>query len=148
MVIVALLGGFWAGFHFVSRRPEDRGRLARAQVGRWAEKLDGETTRTGVYIRRPGETLPEADPWGHPLLVSYTQGGFAEALTVRSMGPDGIAYSDDDVFEDRHAANLKGAGEAIKDNVGTISKEATRGVIKGLKEELTPKFLRKEARGG
>jgi hypothetical protein len=105
---------------------------ARAQVDSWAEQLDAQTTETGVYVRYPDETLPELDPWGTPLTVMYSQGGFAERLVVRSAGPDGKLHTSDDIVAQRHAVNLKGVGHGVKENVEEVAEKAARGGAKGV----------------
>jgi hypothetical protein len=117
---------------------DDRPERARTQVRRWVEKLDAQTTETGIYVRHQGPT--EVDPWGNDLIVTYTHGGVAENVEVRSAGGDGIAYSDDDVVEARIAANLKGIGTGIKENIEETTEKGARGlgrgVIQGLKDGL------------
>lgn len=131
---ILVLGG-WALFRSPSRPPEDPNLPeARRLVATWADKLDGQTTDTGVYIRWPNGTLPEDDPWGQALRVAYSQGGVAEHLTVRSAGPDGIDHTPDDVAATRHAVNLKGFGEGVKKNAEETSKNAAKGAVKGLVE--------------
>ena len=90
---------------------DQRAADARAQVSRWVEQLHGQTTETGVYVRHPGgNQLPENDPWGTPLNVTYAQGGFAETLTVRSAGPDRVFHTQDDIVAQRSVMNFKGIG--------------------------------------
>src|SRR5437879_1478719 len=112
----------------LSRAAEERAAEARAQVTRWAEQLHAQTTDTGVYLRHPGNQLPEDDPWGTPLSVAYTQGGFAETLSVRSAGPDRAWHTQDDVVEQRSVVNLKGIGKGAKENVEEFAHDAARGL--------------------
>jgi len=109
---------------------------AQAMVNRWADQLDAQTDETGIYIRHQGEQLPENDPWGRPLTVTYTQGGVAESLTVRSFGPDGVSHTEDDAFATRNAVNLKGAGTGVRDNVEEFSTNSARGAVLGVVDEL------------
>ena len=126
----------------------DRVETARTQVTRWADRLDRETTETGVYIRHQGEQLPERDPWGVPLKVAYSQGGVAEIVVVSSAGPDGEFDTQDDVIEQRMSANLKGVGEGIKKNAPEVAEKAAagaaKGMVKGLKEGVKEAFSRKQ----
>src|SRR5947209_8370365 len=103
---------------------------ARAQVSRWAEQLDGQTTDAGAYIRHPANQLPENDPWGTPLNVTYAQGGFAETLSVRSAGPDGVFFTQDDIVAQRSVVNLKGIGKGAKDNIEEFSQNGARGLTR------------------
>jgi hypothetical protein len=107
---------------------------ARAQCRQWADKLDKETTETGVYIRWQGETLPDKDPWGNELRVDYSQGGVAESLTVRSLGPDGKSHTDDDIIEQRYSVNFKGVGTGIKKNAEETARNVGKGLVKGFVE--------------
>jgi hypothetical protein len=137
IVLVTALG--CAGIGVVLFRmagDQRRGAEARAQVDRWAEKLGGQTTDTGVYIRHAGEQLPEDDPWGTPLSVNYTGGGFAETLTVRSAGPDQVFHTDDDIVARRSVVNLKGVGKALKENVEEFAQQGSRGMAKGAVEGI------------
>ncbi|MBX3398578.1 MAG: hypothetical protein KF873_07560 [Gemmataceae bacterium] len=125
--------------YFVFRapsKPADDPNIAEARrlVATWADKLDRQTTPTGVYVRWPNDTLPEADPWGRELAVEYSQGGVAEHVTVRSLGPDGVARTPDDVVAVRHAVNLKGIGEGVKKNAEETRKNVAKGAVKGIVE--------------
>lgn len=103
----------------------------RTKVTAWVEKLDGQTTKTGVYIRRQGEELPEKDAWDTPLHVYYKQGGVAETVSVRSAGPDKKFYTGDDIYEERMAANFKGIGEGVKNNAAEFTSNVMKGAVKG-----------------
>lgn len=112
-------------------RSHQQATRAQAQVDRWAEQLHSQTTAAGVYIRHPANQLPEVDPWGTPLNVTYIQGGFAEALTVRSAGPDGLFYTPDDLVARRCVVNLQGIGRGATDGVEGFAQNAARGLTKG-----------------
>src|SRR5438445_865367 len=94
ILCVAAVGIGAAALWFFNAPSQRRIADAQAQVNRWAEKLHGQTTDAGVYVRHQGECLPEKDPWGILLHVDYTQGGFAETLEVRSSGPDKAFYTE------------------------------------------------------
>ncbi|HLJ97175.1 MAG TPA: hypothetical protein VKU02_28685 [Gemmataceae bacterium] len=134
------LGGVLASITILAvvflSRSHQRAALAQAQVDRWAEQLHGQTTPAGVYIRYPANQLPEADPWGTPLNVAYAQGGFAETLTVRSAGPDGLFYTPDDLVARRCVVNLQGIGRGAKDGVEGFAHNAARGLTKGAAEGI------------
>lgn len=102
---------------------------ARAQVERIAQKLDTQTTKTGVYVRN--EDVNEKDPWNQAIKVTYSQGGVSEAVEVRSSGPDKTLHTSDDIIANRASMNFKGAGEGIKKNVKDVAAEAAKGVVKG-----------------
>jgi hypothetical protein len=124
--------------------PSAEQKQARSQVDRWADQLDRQTTETGAYVRHPREELPAADPWGRPLTVGYSQGGLAEVLTVRSLGPDGQSHTEDDVVASRQSMTLAGVGEGVKKNTEPVVQQAARGLVKGtadgVKEELKGAF--------
>ena len=107
---------------------------AQAQVRRIAEDLDKRTTETGVYIRVKEDDIKEKDPWGTQIKVSYSQGGVAEVVSVRSAGPDRELQTDDDVVAQGMAVNLKGIGEGIKKNMEQTAANAAKGVVKGTVE--------------
>jgi hypothetical protein len=107
---------------------------ANAQVRRVVEELDKRTTETGVYVRVKEDDIKENDPWGTQLKVSYSQGGVAEAVTVRSAGPDKEFQTDDDVVAQGMAMNFKGVGEGIKKNAEATAANMAKGVIKGTVE--------------
>jgi len=113
---------------------------AQAQVRRIAENLDKRTTETGVYIRVEEDDIKETDPWGTRLNITYSQGGIAEMVVVRSAGPDRRFQTDDDLTAQGVAANLKGIGEGIKKNAeataANAAKGAVRGAIEGVKESV------------
>lgn len=125
-----------------SIRDEEKLNTARALVARWADRLDRDTAPTGVYNRWPQETLPERDPWGQPVRVSYSQGGIAENVEVRSVGPDGIDHTADDVIAVRVSANLKGIGTGIVQGSEQVAANSAKGAVKGLlvgvKESIRP----------
>jgi hypothetical protein len=118
---------------------------ARTQVCRWAEQLHAQTNDAGIYIRHPANRLPENDPWGSPLVVTYAQGGFAETLTVRSAGPDRTFHTQDDIVEHRSVVNLKGIGKGAKDNVEEFAQKGARGLTKGAVEGIKEAVLEKLA---
>jgi len=115
---------------------------AKFICAKWAADLDSQTTAAGVY-KRPGDgskhILTEKDPWENNLVALYSRGGAVETIEVRSWGPDGIEYSDDDLTATRRSANLAGVGAGIRDGVGEAaesgSKGAVRGAIDALKEQ-------------
>jgi hypothetical protein len=109
---------------------------AQAQVTRWADELHAQTTDSGIYIRHPADQLPENDPWGRPLSVTYAQGGFAETLTVRSAGPDGVPFTQDDILAHRSVVNLKGIGKGARDHVEEFAQNGARGLTKGVAEGI------------
>jgi len=118
--------------HAASQRAAE----AYAQVSRWAEELHRQTTDAGVYIRHPANQLPENDPWGTPLNVTYAQGGFAETLTVRSAGPDGVLFTQDDVLVQRSVVNFKGIGKGAKDNIEEFAQDGARGLTRGVADGI------------
>jgi hypothetical protein len=113
---------------------------AQAQVRRVAEELDKRTTETGVYVRVDEDDIKETDPWGTRVKVSYSQGGVAEMVVVRSAGPDREFQTDDDLTAEGMVANLKGIGEGIKKNAeqtaANAAKGAVRGAVEGVKESI------------
>ncbi len=104
---------------------------AESLVKRIADDLDKRTTSSGVYIRAKDGEIKETDPWGTPIDVSYSQGGIAEIVHVRSAGPDHQLHTADDVVAERMSANLKGVGEGVKKNVEETAQRAAKGVVKG-----------------
>lgn len=131
-----------------SARLEAERAKAESQVNRWADKLDSQTTNTGVYIRPEKNVLPEQDPWGASLVVDYSQGGAAEILVVRSFGPDGVSHTKDDITANRSTINLKGIGEGIKQNMSEVAEETAKGTVRGLirgaKEGVKEAFSQKD----
>ena len=115
-----------------------------AQVRRVAEKLDKQTTPTGVYIRVDDADIKETDAWGTKLEVSYSQGGVAETLTVRSAGSDREFHSADDIVAGGTAMNLRGIGEGVKQNIEGTAANAAKGVVKGTVEGVKESFSRKK----
>lgn len=135
LVVAGIVLGSYFTFRATPKTAEDPNVAeARRLAATWADKLDRDTTDTGVYRRWPNATLPDVDPWGHELSVEYSQGGVAERVTVRSPGPDGVSRTPDDVVAVRHAVNLKGIGEGVKKNAEETSKNAAKGAVKGIIE--------------
>jgi hypothetical protein len=104
---------------------------AESQVRRIAADLDKKTTDAGVYLRVKEDEIKEADPWGTRVQVSYSQGGVAEVLTVRSAGPDREFQTKDDLMAQGMAANLKGIGEGIRKHTEETASKAAKGFVKG-----------------
>lgn len=113
---------------------------AADQVQRITEQLDRATNEAGIYDRAAGEKVQENDPWGTQIRVTYSQGGVAETVTVRSAGPDRQFHTSDDLLAQGAAVNFKGIGEGIKNNAeataANASKGAVKGTIDGVKESL------------
>ena len=104
---------------------------AEGQVRRIAAELDQKTTETGVYVRVKEGEVKESDPWGKRVEVSYSQGGLAEVVRVRSAGPDREFDTKDDVVAEGMTANLKGIGEGIKRNAEETAANAAKGIVSG-----------------
>jgi hypothetical protein len=136
---VVLVGACLVGFWLV-RTAESLNADARSQVTRWADQLHSQTTDAGIYIRHPGNQLPEDDPWGTPLSIAYAQGGVMETLTVRSAGPDRAFYTEDDITVHRSVVNLKGIGKGAKDNIEEFAHHGARGLTKGAVEGIKDSF--------
>jgi hypothetical protein len=140
----------FAGVAFVSAGcGDDHSReKAEAQIQRLADELDAKTTESGVYIRVKDGEIKETDPWGTPVKVSYSQGGVAEMIEVRSAGPDREFHTSDDLGAQRMAANLKGIGEGIKKNAEATAAGAAKGLVKGavegVKESIKDSLPRKK----
>lgn len=139
LVAVVLLAFAW-----YTGRKVDR---ADVQVRRLADELDRRTTDAGVYIRPEERDVQEEDPWGKPIEVTYSQGGIAEVLVVRSAGPDRTFDTEDDIRERRIAANLKGIGTGIRDNAertaANVAKGVVKGTVQGVKETIKESLPRK-----
>lgn len=152
-VMIALLGGaattFFAWYSWTAWDQEARLRnakqAAQAQVDRWAELLEAQAATPGGERRRLPAELPEKDPWGRPLQVQHTRNGIAENLVVRSVGPDGIAHSSDDLTAQRGSLNLKATGQALLDQIEEAARLGNTGLMKhkweGLKYHFSS-FLR------
>lgn len=110
---------------------------ANAQVKRIAEDLDKRTTATGVFVRVKEDEIKEVDPWGVVIKVSYSQGGIAEVISVRSAGPDKELFSRDDVVAETIAANFKGIGTGIKENAQETAANVAKGMVKGTFDGIT-----------
>jgi hypothetical protein len=110
--------------------------IAKSRVLATAERLDGRTDDAGGYVRPgPGNEFTlddEADPWGRPLRVSYTRGGFMEAMTVRAAGPDGLFHTPDDIVEVRSKVTFGGVGRGVRDNAEGLAEKSSRGFSRGL----------------
>lgn len=107
---------------------------AQALVRRIVADLDKRTTETGVYVRVKEDEINEFDPWGTKVQISYSQGGVAEVVRVRSAGPDREFQTNDDIFAEGISANLKGLGEGIKKNAEETAAKAAKGFVKGAVE--------------
>ncbi|MEZ6090041.1 MAG: hypothetical protein R3C05_18845 [Pirellulaceae bacterium] len=105
---------------------------AQAQVRRIVAELDQRTTETGVYVRIKDDDIVEIDPWSTRIEITYSQGGIAETVSVRSAGPDRLFHSDDDVVAQASTTNLKGVGEGIKKNSEEVAKNVGKGLVKGV----------------
>jgi hypothetical protein len=121
---------------------------AQAQVRRIAEDLDKRTTETGVYIRAKEGEIQEKDPWGTPIQITYSQGGVAETVSVRSAGPDRRFHSRDDVVAQGTTTNFKGVGEGVKkhaeETAANAAKGVVRGTVEGIKDSLKESWPRKK----
>lgn len=127
---------------------ETQRQQARATAVQWADRLDAQTTEAGVYIRHEGETLPDSDPWGKKLEVTYSRGGVAEIIKVASAGPDGVFGSEDDIIEQRQSTNLAGVGEGLKKNAQELASETGKGMVKGMIDGVKESFSKPKAEEG
>src|SRR3989344_8231693 len=104
---------------------------AQKQVRAKVDVLDEQRTDSGTYVRKHGDE--EKDPWGRQLLVRFYRSGITEYVEVRSAGPDGHFHGQDDIVSTSSVRNFSGIGSGIKDKVGEAAKEATKGIIRGLR---------------
>jgi hypothetical protein len=51
--------------------------------------------------------------------------------------------TDDDIRANRILMNAKGIGESLHDGTASVAKEAAKGVLRGVKEEVKDTFKRK-----
>lgn len=130
-VCAAILLMLAAGCGEQGEPPRVKIEKAQAQVRRIVEDLDKRTTETGVYIHVKDTDIKEVDPWGTLIKVTYSQGGVAETVTVRSAGPDREFQTNDDIAAQGMATNLKGIGEGIKKNAEQAAANVAKGVVKG-----------------
>jgi hypothetical protein len=71
--------------------PPDLRPQAKSQVNLIAEKWKG----TEEF------TTEESDPWGRPIFTKITKTDNYYNLCVRSAGPDGLLFTDDDIYTGR-----------------------------------------------
>lgn len=130
------------------RDPQEE--AARAQVNKWADRLDAQTDEFGSYISHPQPDLDETDPWGNPLKVAYSRDGASENLVIRSAGQDRTFHTSDDLTATRIAVDFKGVGRGVRENAQATAQNAARGAVKGtvegIKDELKGVFRRKRDR--
>ena len=129
--------------------PKIRKMQAQSQVDRWANDLDQRTDESGVYQRVKPDEIQETDPWDKKLQISYSHGGVAEIVRVRSAGPDGSFDTRDDIVAQRMSANWKGLRQGIKDDAEKVAANTTRGAVRGgiegIKESVSEAFHKKSA---
>lgn len=134
-VVIALMVAFLDLKQIAKRMTRDpKVDQASAQVARVVTDLDQRTSETGVYQKIDPEEIQETDPWGNKLQVGYSQGGIAEVVTVRSAGPDGAYYTEDDLVASGVSANFKGIGNGIRKNAQETSSNVAKGLVKGTVE--------------
>jgi hypothetical protein len=131
--------------------PKIRKMQAQSQVDRLADDLDQRTDQAGVYQRVKPDEIQETDPWNEKLQVSYSQGGIAEIVRVRSAGPDRSFDTRDDIVAQRMSANWKGVRQGIKDDAEEVAanaaKGAVRGGVEGIKESVKEALKKKSDSG-
>lgn len=112
----------------------------QSQVERIVDGLDKRTTETGVYIRAKEREVREPDAWGRQFKIDYAQGGVEETVSVRSAGPDGEFFTNDDIVAQRMVANFKGVGEGVKkhaeETAANVAKGLVKGTVEGVKDSL------------
>lgn len=99
---------------------------AKSQVNLLADKWDG----TGEY------KIEESDPWGRPIAAKVTKGDMYYTLTVRSSGPDGLAYTDDDLIATRDKKHTN-ASKVVGGFFEEAAKGKVKGTIEGVKEGVS-----------
>ncbi len=99
---------------------------AKSQINLLADKWDGD----------PDFKIEENDPWGRPITTKVTKGDMYYSLTVRSAGPDGLPYTDDDLItvrDKKHTAASKIVGGFFEES----AKGKVKGTIEGVKEGIS-----------
>jgi hypothetical protein len=117
-------------------------RRSKQSVAALADRLDSQVER-GRYRRVDPANITETDAWGQRIRVEYREEGVGEHLIVSSAGRDGAFGTDDDIVASHWLMNAKGIGEEIHDGAASIAKQATKGAIQGVKEELKEALKRK-----
>ncbi len=120
--------------HNANKKARAERAASAAVVLRWVEKLDSMTTDAGVYVHWVGEET-EPDFWGNDILVTYSKGGSVEIVSVRSMGPDGVSHTGDDIWSERKAINMSGFGSGLQEGLGKTAENIVIGIKNGLKKD-------------
>ena len=87
-----------------------------------------------------GGKLSEKDPWGHELIWVLEKGVFYYTVTVRSCGPDGLPFTDDDIIAKRDFSIAEISGEGLSERFARgLTRGWVKGIREGLKDPLPPK---------
>ena len=113
IVIMLMVAGSW--WYFV-HLPAARRQLVEATTSAVTDAADDV-----VKAREAGEPDPDAvgkDAWNQPLMVRSLEGAVHETIVVSSIGPDGIADTEDDI--EARKSRLLGKKELGKKALGAI----------------------------
>ena len=104
-----------------------------------ADKLSEKVGENGYYER---VNVDEVDPWGNKIIVKCSRRGAHESLIVRSIGPDGLDRTKDDIAV-TYEVDSDQAREAIsksrQKSLEEYGSAASRGLTKGVLDAIRKK---------
>lgn len=75
-------------------------------------------------------TAKATDPWDHDIIIKVTKRSNQKYLEVRSCGPDGLPFTDDDIVATRWRV------EDDKSFLESGAEDISRGVVNGAKQGM------------
>jgi hypothetical protein len=110
---------------------EQRADAAQELVEVQAERLVGLVDERGA-LQHLGPILEDVrDPWGNPLTVRYERSLQHDKVQVRSAGPDGVAWTGDDIAASAENIGWLAMAHEAADVIEDVASSATRGIVSG-----------------
>ena len=92
--------------------------------------------RPGINLKEPSEVdkmvamMQEISD----LVIEYERKGNVELMTIRSLGPDGLPLTKDDIVYRHQIAQRGGVEKAVEKGAGSVGRGLVKGVIDGVRE--------------
>ena len=80
---------------------------------------------------------PFRDGWDRDVVLTIESGPVHDALTIRSVGSDGLPNNSDDIVTTRRRTRVdETMAENVGREIGKAGVEATRGLLEGVREKF------------
>jgi hypothetical protein len=139
MVLLVAFLVVWEGYHHFQGDTPSKKTQAKSQLEVMIRKLDKahEEMKYGKDIFAEISLESQVDPWGNKLICDFMKGEKKNVLELRSAGPDGLPYTDDDiVVKKEYVKDQTTLSKRVEAGVESFMRGLTRGSVGGAREGM------------